>query len=1071
MQIENLTDLINKTNIRAYVNTTDIVKGKAYDKEKITFKDSKETKGTYSTLKVFNFEVDSETKPTYYDVSIVIENNKEIVKTICDCKEYRNFQSCKHIGAVFVNYYETLFKGSIINVHKITEDILNKFMPDEDTLIKKELQVELIINVTEKESYYYYYGRTYTDFNIKIMIGEDKLYTLGNHATAFKVAYENQEGEVYFGKNFTYIPEKYYLSNNSKTIIESYLDVCEGSYNRNIFAKDFKTFLNKIKNTNFIINNYKIDGIKEGFPISSNLIKNNESYELDFDLENIEVLIKNDYEYILYKGNLYHLRKLEQELIDDLMENKLDKLIISKEKVDAFTKGLLKIVRKNLKIDASVTDITLPKEISTKLYFDLRSSYILVDALFKYDEKEVNYFDKSNTILRDIDYETKVINDILKYGFEIDNNKIILKDIEKEVEFLENGLENLATKYEIFTTEKFKGINIKKKTSVTSMFGIGQDNILSYTFSLGDINSNELVNIFEEIKNKKKYYRLKNGDILNLEDESLKELSDLKDDLELSDAEIIAGHGAILKYRAIYLDSLKNTKYNIIKTDNLFDNFIDKFYKFKDINLTLPKDELKILRDYQVTGVKWLYTLAKTGFGGILADEMGLGKTIQVIYYIKQMLKDNENNKFLIVVPTSLAYNWDHEFDSFGSNIKRKICVGNKDKRTKILSDLNDTNVIITTYGLLREDEELYNNLNFNTMVIDEAQNIKNNMAGITKVVKKVNAETKFALTGTPLENSILELWSIFDFIMPGYLASLTKFQSKYKIKDFDEDSEILIKGLSKQINPFILRRKKQDVVKELPDKLINDIYIELKDEQKKLYVAELERVKEEMEKIIETEGMNKARFLILQLLTKLRQICIDPSIVYDNYKDGSNKLEQLESIVNEYIKNNHKILIFSSFKTALNIVKEKLNKAKIKTYMIDGSVPAKDRIEMVDNFNNNDDVKVFLIMLKSGGTGLNLATADVVIHLDLWWNPQAENQATDRAHRIGQKNTVEVIHLITKGTIEEKILELQNKKRILSDKLIDGEIRDKNILSELTKEDIKNLLSYEIKIKKRMLI
>lgn len=1064
MQIENLTDLINKTNIRAYVNTTDIVKGKSYDKEKITFKDSKETKGTYSTLKVFNFEVDSETKPTYYDVSIVIEDNKEIVKTICDCKEYRNFQSCKHMGAVFVNYYETLFKGSIINVHKITEDILNKFMPDEDTLIKKELQVELIINVTEKESYYYYYGRTYTDFNIKIMIGEDKLYTLGNHATAFKVAYENQEGEVYFGKNFTYIPEKYYLSNNSKTIIESYLDVCEGSYNRNIFAKDFKTFLNKIKNTNFIINNYKIEGIKEGFPISSNLIKNNESYELDFDLENIEVLIKNDYEYILYKGNLYHLRKLEQELIDDLMENKLDKLIISKEKVDAFTKGLLKIVRKNLKIDASVTDITLPKEISTKLYFDLRSSYILVDALFKYDEKEVNYFDKSNTILRDIDYETKVINDILKYGFEIDNNKIILKDIEKEVEFLENGLENLATKYEIFTTEKFKGINIKKKTSVTSMFGIGQDNILSYTFSLGDINSNELVNIFEEIKNKKKYYRLKNGDILNLEDESLKELSDLKDDLELSDAEIIAGHGAILKYRAIYLDSLKNTKYNIIKTDNLFDNFIDKFYKFKNINLTLTKDELKILRDYQVTGVKWLYTLAKTGFGGILADEMGLGKTIQVIYYIKQMLKDNENNKFLIVVPTSLAYNWDHEFDSFGSNIKRKICVGNKDKRTKILSDLNDTNVIITTYGLLREDEELYNNLNFNTMVIDEAQNIKNNMAGITKVVKKINAETKFALTGTPLENSILELWSIFDFIMPGYLASLTKFQSKYKIKDFDEDSEILIKGLSKQINPFILRRKKQDVVKELPDKLINDIYIELKDEQKKLYVAELERVKEEMEKIIETEGMNKARFLILQLLTKLRQICIDPSIVYDNYKDGSNKLEQLESIVNEYIKNNHKILIFSSFKTALNIVKEKLNKAKIKTYMIDGSVPAKDRIEMVDNFNNNDDVKVFLIMLKSGGTGLNLATADVVIHLDLWWNPQAENQATDRAHRIGQKNTVEVIHLITKGTIEEKILELQNKKRILSDKLIDGEIRDKNILSELTKEDIKNLLSYENK-------
>ena len=414
------------------------------------------------------------------------------------------------------------------------------------------------------------------------------------------------------------------------------------------------------------------------------------------------------------------------------------------------------------------------------------------------------------------------------------------------------------------------------------------------------------------------------------------------------------------------------------------------------------------------------------------------------------------------MVPTSLAYNWEHEFDSFASQIKKAICIGSKEKRKHILKDLNKINVIITTYGLLREDEEIYENLNFNTMIIDEAQNIKNNHAGITKVVKSIKAETKFALTGTPLENSILELWSIFDFIMPGYLANLTKFQSKYKIKDFDEDSEILIKGLSKQINPFILRRKKSDVVKELPEKLINDIYIDLKDEQKKLYVAELNRVKEEMNKIIKEEGMNKARFLILQLLTKLRQICIDPSIVYDNYTDGSNKIEQLENIVSEYTKNNHKVLIFSSFKTALNIVKEKLNNAKIKTYMIDGSVPAKTRIEMVDNFNENDDIKVFLIMLKSGGTGLNLASADVVIHLDLWWNPQAENQATDRAHRIGQTNTVEVIHLINKGTIEEKILELQNKKRILSDKLIDGEIRDKNIISELTKEDIEKLLSYE---------
>ena len=1059
MQIDNIEELINKTNITAFVHTSDIVAGKTYDVSKISFLNKKENYNENGKVTHYWYEVDDEEKPTYYDVMVSIENNKKILRTACDCKNFRSIRSCKHIAAVILNNYEEMFGKMFINISKISSSILEKFITSEENIIKKELTVNLIINVTERKSNYYYYYNS-IECTVKILIGDEKLYTLGNHASAFKSVYESGEGEVYFGKSFTYNPQKYYLSSDAETILKAYYNTFDdGGYNY-INTSSLKKFLNKLKNIKFVINNYEVDGISEYFPIDTNLMKKNETYELDFDLENIENLIEKDYEYIFYKGKLYHLNAKEQELIEDLKQNELDKLIISKDKLDLFNKGLLKVVRKKLKIDSSVDDIVLPSIIKAKLYFDIRNEYIISNIVFNYDDKEIDYFNKSNEILRDINFETSVLNDVGKYGFILEKDKLVLRDIEQEVEFLENGLEQLATKYEIFTTEKFKNIKIKKKTSVSSMFGIGQDNILSYNFNLGDINSSELVSIFDSIKDKKKYYRLKNGDIINLEDESLQELNNLTEELELTDEEIINGKGSILKYRAIYLDSLKKTKYSIISTDNLFDNFIKNFYEYKDSNLSL--EDTSILRDYQLTGVKWLYNLAKTGFGGILADEMGLGKTIQVIYYIKQMLKDSPTSKFLIVVPTSLAYNWEHEFDSFASQIKKAICIGSKEKRKHILKDLNKINVIITTYGLLREDEEIYENLNFNTMIIDEAQNIKNNHAGITKVVKSIKAETKFALTGTPLENSILELWSIFDFIMPGYLANLTKFQSKYKIKDFDEDSEILIKGLSKQINPFILRRKKSDVVKELPEKLINDIYIDLKDEQKKLYVAELNRVKEEMDKIIKEEGMNKARFLILQLLTKLRQICIDPSIVYDNYTDGSNKIEQLENIVSEYTKNNHKVLIFSSFKTALNIVKEKLNNAKIKTYMIDGSVPAKTRIEMVDNFNENDDIKVFLIMLKSGGTGLNLASADVVIHLDLWWNPQAENQATDRAHRIGQTNTVEVIHLITKGTIEEKILELQNKKRILSDKLIDGEIRDKNIISELTKEDIEKLLSYE---------
>ena len=385
----------------------------------------------------------------------------------------------------------------------------------------------------------------------------------------------------------------------------------------------------------------------------------------------------------------------------------------------------------------------------------------------------------------------------------------------------------------------------------------------------------------------------------------------------------------------------------------------------------------------------------------------------------------------------------------------------NKQQRLKMFDFIADKNILITTYGLVRQDKEKYYEMDFELVAIDEAQNIKNINALMTKVVKKLNANTKLALTGTPLENSVLELWSIFDFIMPGYLANSINFQRKYNVKDFKEKDINTLSGLNKQIKPFILRRKKKDVVKELPDKIENNIYIDLTSEQKKIYVARLEQTKKELDEIINNEGFKKGSFKILQLLTKLRQICIDPSLIYENYQGGSAKIENLVDITKGIIENGHKILLFTSFKTALDMVNKVFTNNNISTYVIDGSVPSKKRMELVDKFNN-DDTNVFLITLKAGGTGLNLTSADVVIHLDLWWNPQVENQATDRAHRIGQKNTVEVIKLICRGTIEERILELQNKKKKLSDTLIDGDDKNQNYLSSLTERDIKHLLSLD---------
>ena len=293
---------------------------------------------------------------------------------------------------------------------------------------------------------------------------------------------------------------------------------------------------------------------------------------------------------------------------------------------------------------------------------------------------------------------------------------------------------------------------------------------------------------------------------------------------------------------------------------------------------------------------------------------------------------------------------------------------------------------------------------------------------------------------------------------MPGFFEELTDFNKKYNVKNFEQEDLDRINRLNKKIKPFMLRRKKKDVIKDLPDKIENNIFIDLDDEQKKIYASLVEKTKRELDELIITEGFQKSRFKILELLTRLRQCCIHPKIIFENYKGGSEKIEQCVKVIQESIENNHKMLIFSSFRTALKILEENLNKNKIKYHLIDGATSSKKRMELVSSFDT-DDTHVFLIMLKAGGTGLNLTSADIVIHLDLWWNPQVENQATDRAHRIGQKNTVEVVKLITKGTIEERILELQQKKKQLADSIIDGDIKDQSIINKLTEEDIKKLL------------
>jgi SNF2 family DNA or RNA helicase len=397
-----------------------------------------------------------------------------------------------------------------------------------------------------------------------------------------------------------------------------------------------------------------------------------------------------------------------------------------------------------------------------------------------------------------------------------------------------------------------------------------------------------------------------------------------------------------------------------------------------------------------------------------------------------------------------IIYNLKNEFDNFEPSLDVLVLHGNKNERASLSKYMKDSDVILTTYGVLKNDFEEYKDMEFDYCIIDEAQNIKNPYSQSSEVVKDINAKVKFALTGTPIENNLVELWSIFDFIMPGYLYSKNRFKDKFIKEDANYED------LKKQIQPFILRRLKKDVLSQLPDKIETKFFVEMTPQQKKTYQAYTDDIIEKMK----NTDLKKDKMTILSYLTTLRQLCLDPSVRVNDYDGGSGKIEVLKEIVHENIKGSHKILIFSQFTSVLKNIGKEFEKENIRYYYLDGSTNAKDRIELVDDFNKSEEVSVFLISLKAGGTGLNLTGADVVIHFDPWWNPAIENQATDRAHRYGQENIVEVIKLIAKGTIEEKIVKLQESKKELIDKVISDDLKNESLISLLSEEEFLQLLS-----------
>lgn len=596
-----------------------------------------------------------------------------------------------------------------------------------------------------------------------------------------------------------------------------------------------------------------------------------------------------------------------------------------------------------------------------------------------------------------------------------------------------NGLENLNKE----TNDEYIDENITINPNITLDISQSRNGYMSMKLDIEGVDSNEYREIFSSYKNNNRLYRMKNGAYLDLKDKDLEQAFKLIDILNIYND---FDNMKIPNNKAIYLEKLiEDEDLSFVNGSKYVSNVIKKFDKVKSKNYEIPKDLNATLRDYQVSGFEFFKTLSDYQFGGILADEMGLGKTIQTIAF----LLSNKDKKSIVITPTALIYNWKNELEKFAPTLKVGLLHASKSEREKILDNIDNYDVILTTYTTYKNDIDKYKNISFDYCIIDEAQNIKNPDAIITKAIKNVNAKVKFALTGTPIENNLMELWSIFDFIMPGYLYNKSKFKSIF----INNDKNII--ELKNLIKPFILRRTKKEVITELPDKIEQKIIIDLEKEHKRAYKGYVNLI---TRKIKEN---NQDNITVFSYLTKLRQLCLSPELMVKNYQGKNSKLDVLINIIND--SSDEKILVFSQFTKVLEVIGKRLNEENISYSYLDGKTSAKDRVKLVEEFNTNNN-KVFLISLKAGGTGLNLTSANIVVHFDPWWNPAVEDQASDRAHRIGQKNVVNVIKLIAKGTAEERVINLQETKKELIEDVINGNLDNSSTLKNLSKDDIIDL-------------
>lgn len=1008
-----------------------------------------------------------------YNTHIKINmQNSDIMGTNCSCETFKENSKhiknyvCKHISATNDVFYSLAKKK--MQKNKLKSNNKPKLVKEKNEEHKGQEKRFLSLDINIKHMV----KEGITLFNCEFRIGAGNL----NLILDLKdFLYKNSlKKPLKFNDGFTYNPLKDEFLDEDKRVLQfvaSHKDMISGRYLRlkQNNLKDFLKLIDEKKKINFNFNsiNYEVKVKKENVPVALTLKEGKEGFILSHH-KKFPIILNNSGDVMFFDRNLYLPRKRQLEYYIPIHKLFLKNNTITYKKSLENLRSLLeelKNISKNIVLDENIrvfkeklmkTSFKLYKN-KGKIYCNVKIDYCgyIIDLIRN---------EKDNSFLRDLKSEKYIEFQLERFKFIKREEDFCFIGSEEEIyELLSKGIKRLRELGEVLLSEELKEFKVLDSSLISSELK-ELSNFYKLKFDFGDFELRELRESIEAMKRGDHFYRT-NKVYLDLEDPGIVNFLNLLDDLGLEN--IKDNEVYIDKSKVLYIqEKLKDRNLSFIKGGNVLQEIVGKLLNKEFKRKLVPKALNAELRPYQKEGFKWINEITDLGFGGVLADDMGLGKTLQIIAFLLSQKK----SKSIVVVPTSVIYNWMDEFEKFAPSIRVGLVHGSKSKRDKVLRDfkrglgikIEEENlkeksyekydVLLTTYGTLKNDEKAYENLSFDYCIIDEAQNIKNPSAQATLSVKNIKSRCNIALTGTPIENNLMELWSIFDFVMPGYLFTKDRFRERFIL---DESNLSELKSL---ITPFILRRLKEEVLSELPEKLEKKYLVEMKGKQKQLYSFYVNAIKNQLNENKSSEKSGRDKINLFAYLTKLREICLDPSIVVPDYKGGSSKLTVVKEIVKDASESGKKILLFSQFTSVLQKIEEDFKKEDISYLYLDGGTSAKDRVERVKKFNEDSNIKVFLISLKAGGVGLNLTSASVVIHFDPWWNPAVEDQATDRAHRFGQENKVEVIKLVAKDTIEEKIVLMQEDKRELIQSLMDGKTMDGKGLKRLTEEEISKL-------------